>query len=152
MILNLKQSTSDINLVVKRAATGLGLFTLQPIKSGSRIIEYVGELISNEESNKRGGKYLFQLSQRRVIDGKDRSNTARYINHSCRPNAKGYSERSKIFIYAERDIHAGEQITIDYGTEYFRQHIAAKGCKCEHCTKLKANRSHAVDKKKRSTA
>lgn len=125
--------SSSPTFVIKRTRTGLGLFTLEPVAKGACLIEYTGELISSEESNARGGKYLFQLDEQRVIDGKARSYLARYINHSCRPNAKGYTEGRRIWIYAERKIAAGEQITIHYGEEYVRQHIAPRGCQCDEC-------------------
>ena len=120
---------------VKRTATGLGLITLQPISKGNRIIEYVGGIISNEEGQKKGGKYLFQLDEKRVVDGSSRSNLARYMNHSCRPNATAYTVRGRKWIYAKKDIKGGEAITINYGKEYFEEHIKPVGCKCEKCIK-----------------
>jgi hypothetical protein len=63
---------------VKRAVTGLGLFALQDIPAGQRIIEYTGPLISNEELEKRSsGKYFFRVNTKWVIDGTSRTNTAR---------------------------------------------------------------------------
>ena len=120
-------------LIVKRSRTGLGLFSLERIKADQRIIEYTGDIISVEESTKRRSKYLFELDERWVIDGKPRSNTARYLNHSCTPNAKGYTVRNKIWIYSLRHIEAGEELTIDYGKDYFRHHMTKKKCLCETC-------------------
>lgn len=125
--------SDDKTLIVKRTATGLGLFATQPIKRGARILKYKGEIISTDEANRRANKYLFELDEKRTIDGSSRDNLARYFNHACRPNAKGYSIKNKIWIYAERNIKAGEQITINYGKAYFDQHIRPKGCKCARC-------------------
>lgn len=124
------------DLIVRRSSAGLGLFTEVPIPKGSFIIEYVGEHISHEESDRRGGKYLFTLSDDIVIDGKARTNTARYINHSCRPNCEAESDEAeeKIRILARRKIAAGEELSIDYGKEYWNDHIAPHGCRCEKCT------------------
>ncbi|MCD5382418.1 MAG: SET domain-containing protein [Candidatus Pacebacteria bacterium] len=124
------------NLKVKRSSAGLGLYTLVPIPKGSFIIEYVGEHISHDESDRRGGKYLFTLSDKIVIDGKARTNTARYINHSCRPNCEAESDEEalKIRILAKRTIKAGEELTIDYGKEYWNDHIKPYGCRCAVCT------------------
>lgn len=119
------------SFAVKRTKTGLGLFALRPIAKGKRIIEYVGEIIANEEADRRGGKYLFELDEKRSIDGKARSNTARYINHSCRPNAEGLTTGRRIWIWALKNIKEGEQITIDYGKAYLDSHI--KRCQCEKC-------------------
>lgn len=124
----------NCSLAVKRSATGLGLFTLQPIAADRRIIEYIGPIISAEEADKSGGKYLFELDEKRAIDGKARSNTARYINHSCRPNAKAYTSGKRIWIWSLKKIKAGEEITIDYGKEYLDAHI--KKCKCQKCEAL----------------
>jgi uncharacterized protein len=124
-------SKGNLNLAVKRSATGLGLFTLQHIPANKRIIEYIGPIISAEEADRRGGKYLFELDEKRAIDGSSRSNTARYINHACRPNAKAYTSGRRIWIWSLKNIKAGEEITIDYGKEYLDAHI--KHCKCQKC-------------------
>jgi SET domain-containing protein len=53
----------DRKLAVKRSVTGLGLFTLQPIPAGERIIEFVGNVITGEEAEVKGGKYLFEINE-----------------------------------------------------------------------------------------
>jgi SET domain-containing protein len=121
------------SLAVKRTATGLGLFTLLPVRAGRRIIEYVGPVITTEEADRLGGKYLFAVDKKRAIDGRARSNTARYINHSCRPNAEAFTYGQRVWIYSKGDIRAGEQITIDYGEEYLNAHMKPAGCKCAVC-------------------
>ncbi|HLL73088.1 MAG TPA: SET domain-containing protein [Pyrinomonadaceae bacterium] len=121
--------------VVKRTNSGLGLFTLKTIPYNKRVIEYVGPILTNEEVEKRSGKYFFELDEKRSIDGSSRQNIARYINHSCRPNARGYTTGNRIWIWSLREIKAGEQITIDYGKSYFNDHIKPVGCKCEKCLK-----------------
>ena len=118
-------------LVVKRTNTGLGLFTLAAIPAGRKIIEYVGPVITSEEADRRGGKYLFELDEKHAVDGSARSNTARYVNHSCRPNAKGYTTGRRIWIWSLRTIRPGEEIKINYGREYLDEHI--RQCKCARC-------------------
>ena len=119
---------------VKRTATGLGLFATENIPAGKRIIEYVGPFVSNEEVVRRSwGKYFFAVNTKWSIDGTQRSNTARYINHSCRPNAEAFVTGRRVWIWSKRRIKAGEQITYDYGKEYFDMHIKPVGCKCEKC-------------------
>jgi hypothetical protein len=120
-------------LVVRRTATGLGLFTLRPVRAGGRVVEYVGPVITAEEAGRSRGKYLFTLDERRAIDGKGRGNRARYLNHSCRPNSAGYTYGSRIWVCATEAIAAGEQITIDYGSEYIAAHFGREGCRCEPC-------------------
>ena len=126
-------ASANHNLPLKRTATGLGLFTLHPISRSKRIIEYIGLILTNEESNKKGGKYLLRIDEKYVIDGSPRSNIARYINHSCRPSAKAYTSGVRVWIWSEKAIKVGEEITINYGKEYFDEHIKPKGCKCKKC-------------------
>ncbi|HEX8457059.1 MAG TPA: SET domain-containing protein [Pyrinomonadaceae bacterium] len=126
---------------IKRALTGLGLFATEDIPAGTRIIEYVGTLISNEEVETRSGKYFFGVNTKWSIDGSSRSNAARYINHSCRPNAEAFISGHRIWVWSKKRIKAGEEITINYGKEYFDDHIKPVGCKCEPC-RNKALRKH----------
>lgn len=123
--------------------TGLGLFTLRPVRAGGRIIEYVGPVISSEEASRSRSKYLFTLDEGRVIDGKSRANRARYVNHSCRPNSAGYTYGRRIWICALRAVAAGEQITIDYGAEYLAAHFGPQGCRCEPCAAAVSGRATA---------
>ncbi len=118
---------------VKRSRAGLGLFIEEDVHKGEFIIEYTGEIISTEESDRRGGKYLFELSSKRRVDGKSRKNLARYINHSCRPNCDTEVKGSRIFVMARRKILSGEELSYDYGKEYVDEHIKPFGCKCLRC-------------------
>ncbi len=131
----MKTKHSLPTVVVKRSSAGLGLFTLTPIKKGDLVINYIGEIISDEEANRRGGKYLFTINKKWTIDGKARSNTARYLNHSCKPNCESEVDTRKrsVAIYAKRAIKAGEELTYDYGKEYWDEYIKPYGCRCEKC-------------------
>ncbi|HEV7859903.1 MAG TPA: SET domain-containing protein [Pyrinomonadaceae bacterium] len=119
--------------MLKRTLTGLGLYTVQRIPKGRRIIEYIGPIIDREERDKKGGKYLFEIDEEWAIDGSARSNIARYINHACRPNAEAFVTGKRIWIWSRKAIEAGEEITINYGKEYVEEHIEPKGCKCKKC-------------------
>ena len=126
------------NYVIKRTGSGLGLFALNPIPAGKRIIEYTGPLVSNEEVERRTtGKYFFGLNSKWTIDGTPRSNVARYINHSCRPNCEAILTKRRVWIWSRRAIKAGEELTYDYGKEYFEEHIKPVGCKCRKCAGVK---------------
>ncbi len=118
---------------VKRSSIGLGLFAAEDIAKETRIIEYTGEKIPRSDRARHKGKYLFTLNSRWTIDGKERSNIARYGNHSCRPNTRTETIRGKIWIIARRKIRAGEEITYNYGNEYVEQFIKPFGCKCVKC-------------------
>lgn len=122
--------------MVRRSVAGLGLFATQPFKRGDFIIEYTGELISTTEADRRGGKYLFVVSDEKTIDGKGRSNIARYVNHSCAPNAEAELDEDelRVRIYAKRKIQPGDEIFYDYGKEYWDEHIKPNGCRCPSCS------------------
>lgn len=130
------------HLIVKRTKTGLGLVTLDPIPANRRIVEYTGPMLNAEEAEEIGGKYLFELDDEHIIDGSPRSNLARYINHSCSPNAEERISRKRIWIWSQRKIQAGEEITIDYGQEYFDRYIKSKGCRCDNCASPSRKNRH----------
>jgi SET domain-containing protein len=123
----------DLYLVVRRASTGLGLFTLRDIPPGKRIVEYVGPIVTAEEVARRGGRYFFEIDEHYSVDGSARENKARYINHSCRPNAEAFVTGKRIWIWSKKDIKAGDEVTLDYGEVYFDDYIRPKGCRCAAC-------------------
>lgn len=117
---------------VKRSAAGLGLFTLTPIKRRDFVIEYWGPLVRDEEVAKvKGGKYYFDIADTPwTINGNVKENPARYLNHSCKPNCQAIQEGKRIFIYALRSIKPGEELTYDYGIDYFDGLIGIENCRC----------------------
>jgi SET domain-containing protein len=120
---------------VARSQAGLGLFATVPIKRGAYIATYRGRRIPTEEAQRRearGARYMFELNSRWTIDGSPRWNLARYINHSCRPNAKPVARNGGIVIVASRRIEPGEEITYDYGREYFDLFLRTS-CRCCAC-------------------
>ncbi len=123
-------------LVIKRGTHGLGLFTTINFKKGDLVTEYTGEKITVEEANRRGGQYLFELNDAWTVDGKERTNFSRYINHSCAPNCYPEIDETEehIFIYAKRAIKVGEELTYNYGKEFFNVHIKSKPCRCSKCS------------------
>jgi SET domain-containing protein len=128
-------------LITKRGTHGLGLFTTIDIKKGTLIIEYTGDKITADEANCRGGQYLFEINDQWTVDGKGRENKARYINHSCQPNC--YPEiddtEEHIYIYAKRNIKAGEELNYNYGKEFWNTHIKPKECRCLKCQNKKTS-------------
>jgi len=128
--------TSEM-VIVKRSEIGLGLFAVVDIPKGTRIIQYTGVRIRKDDTEKHKGRYLFTLNDKWTIDGKSRTNLARYANHSCRPNAESITTVNKIWIIAKRKIKAGEEITYNYGKTYFNQFIKPNGCKCVKCKSVK---------------
>lgn len=117
----------------KIPGAGKGLFTLKDFKKGDRIIEYLGEIITEAECDRRAEKdeygYIFYISKRRYIDAFHMPEVlARFAN-----DAKGLTKikglknncsyeiwKHRGWIKAEKDIAAGEEILVSYGAEYWR--------------------------------
>ena len=123
-----KYEPGNYDLQVKRSSAGLGLFAGEDIPKGVCVIEYVGRVISEEEERTSRSKYLFSVTKKKTIDGKPKWNKAGYINHSCRPNCEVEIHAARVFIFTRRAIKKGEELTYDYGKEYYDEHI--RPCRC----------------------
>jgi hypothetical protein len=130
-----------------RALTGLGLFATQPIKRRTRLAEYKGRRLNLEQALKAeasGNRYLFEVNSKWTIDGKSRSNIARYFNHSCYANTDTTIRNGRVFIFSLRNIKEGEELTYDYGRDYLKNVIGLHRCKCKRCRKRKAKRAREL--------
>jgi uncharacterized protein len=103
---------------------GWGVYATKPISKNTRIIDYAGEKISNQESLKREARYIktghiwcFKLTNRTVIDAGVGGNAARFINHSCKPNCYVHIQDGIIWIRAARNIRKGEELSYHYNTD-----------------------------------
>ena len=141
-----KRGQSELCEVRGSSIHGRGVYAARDIKAEEQIIEYVGEIVSKDESGKRGTKqqaradahgdaavYIFNLNSRYDLDGNVPWNVARLINHSCEPNCEAWSKGRKIFIHALRDIAEGEELSFDYGfdVECYEDHpclCGREGC------------------------
>ncbi len=125
---------------------GAGLFAAKDIKKGQRIIEYVGEKITKEESYRRadrqlkksnksddGAVYIFEIDDEHDIDGNVEWNPARLINHSCDPNCEASDDDGRIWIESTRKIKQGEELCYNYGydLEHFEEHPCL--CRSDNC-------------------
>ena len=100
------------------------MWATRTISKNTRIIDYAGEKISNQESLKREQRYItnghiwcFKLTNRTVIDAGVGGNDARFINHSCQPNCYVHILDGTIWIRAARTIRKGEELTYHYNTD-----------------------------------
>jgi len=106
--------------VRKSGVHGRGVYAMQFIPKGTRIIEYTGQRTSweaapNDEDDPH--TFNFGLDNGQVINPEIGGNDARWINHSCDPNCEAAEEDDRIFIDALRDILAGEELFYDYALE-----------------------------------
>jgi uncharacterized protein len=120
---------------VGRSSAGLGLFAVEAIPKGKCIIEYKGRRISEAESYTSRSKYLFEITKKKTIDGTARSNIARYINHACKPNSEIEIYKQRVYVFSKKNIKPGEELSYDYGKEYFDDYIKPLGCRCVSCKK-----------------
>ena len=117
-----------------------GLYANCNIKSGTRIIEYKGKIISVKQSendpkfDNSKAIYLFNLNKRYDLDGAYNFNIARLINHSCNPNCEVFGKGLKVWVYAMKNIKKGEELSYDYGfsfDENYRQFPC--NCRSKNC-------------------
>jgi len=106
---------------------GMGGFAKVPISTGTRVIEYMGQKITKQESLKRCEEenwFIFALDDQYDLDGAVGWNPARFINHSCSPNCDAELIEGKIWIISRRNIAPGEEITFNYGYDLadYREH------------------------------
>lgn len=113
---------------------GWGLKTREFIPKDKFVVEYVGEVITSDEAERRGKlydsrqqTYLFDLDfydkdATFTVDAYKYGNVSHFINHSCDPNLRVYSvwvdtldpRLPRIGLFAVRDIQAGEELSFDY--------------------------------------
>ena len=123
-----RRGESDFVEVRGSVIHGQGVYCIEPIEKEQYFIEYVGNRVSKEESEKRALKqfeeheksgaaavYIFNLTKKWDLDGNVEWNPARLINHSCDPNSEAIQDGKRIFIQALRDVEVDEEITFDYG-------------------------------------
>jgi uncharacterized protein len=107
-----------------------GVYALERIPAGHKVIEYTGERISRRETQRRGQgsvTYLFTLDSYWTIDGAVGGSGAEIINHSCDPNLYSWIYRGHILYMSKRMIRPGEELTIDY---LFSDKIDRVRCRC----------------------
>lgn len=113
---------------------GWGVKALRKIYRGEFVCEYVGEIITHDEAERRGkvydrkGRtYLFDLDFNSsdnpyTIDAATYGNISHFINHSCEPNLGVWAvwvncldpNLPKLAFFALREIEKDEQLTFDY--------------------------------------
>lgn len=124
---------NDAVYVAPSRLDGKGLFAAYAMGEGRRVVEYSGVKVPTPVADTLTTRFLFDLENGWTIDGESEDNIARYVNHSCTPNCEARIEGERIFFYSLRDVAPREEITIDYGKEYFDEFIAPIGCGCNRC-------------------
>ena len=109
---------------------GFGVFVEKNFKKGDYIGAYTGRLIRRDLLRKRANDYCFRYPVEMMtlrplmIDAQDQGNEIRFINHSFQPNCDTIGVPYKGMVYllvrAAKAISVGEQLTIDYGSAYWK--------------------------------
>lgn len=136
-----KKHDEDHLQVIWTQERGFGIQTLKPIKKGSLVIEYRGEVISQSECHRRmetiyknnKNFYFLEYEKGEVVDACQKGTNARFVNHSCSPNSqieKWYlNGEMSIGIFASQDVPAGAEISYDYNFSSFSGAQKQK-CRC----------------------
>jgi len=113
---------------------GWGIFTKNALKRGDFIDEYSGEVISQEEADRRGHiydkkdmSYLFNLTSETCIDACRKGNKTKFMNHSSTPNCEPkifiVNGDSRVGLFVKEDIEAQSELFFDYR---FDKSVSAK--------------------------
>lgn len=151
---------------------GRGVFAARRIRKGTRIVEYTGERIDNDEADrrydetdmKRHHTFLFALDKETVIDGaiERGGGDASYINHSCEPNCEAVITGRRIYIHALETIEPGTELAYDYQYErtgendeelekFYLCKCGAPGCRGTIMKPAKKRRRRRRNSKKKGT-
>jgi len=121
----------------KISGAGLGVFAKTFIQTNTKLGEYKGKLITEEEYDKLGDhrcEYIFEIERRKnnkvkrfYVDArfKKHSNWTRYVNGAKSKeqqefvNIGSYQYGGKLFYRTNKDVHEGEELLVDYGSDYW---------------------------------
>ncbi|XP_044272222.1 histone-lysine N-methyltransferase NSD3 [Tribolium madens] len=126
---------------------GWGLKTLAPIRKGQFVIEYVGEMIDEQEYQRRVQKmheqkeenyYFLTIDKDRMLDAGPKGNVARFMNHSCDPNCETQkwtvNGDTRVGLFAKCDIPAGTELTFNYNLECIGKEKKICHCGAPNCS------------------
>ncbi|KAJ3604307.1 hypothetical protein NHX12_029048 [Muraenolepis orangiensis] len=122
---------------------GWGVRALQDLPQGAFVCQYVGEIVTDAEADKReNDSFLFTLDNKvgavHCIDARRYGNVGRFLNHLCEPNLVAVQVFTshqdlrfpRIAFFSCRPIRAGEHMGFDYGDPYWRIKRRFFSCQC----------------------
>jgi hypothetical protein len=121
-------------LIGESTVHGIGLFAGEDITKGEYIGEYLGAKL-NWKQAERGGlylllngySYLFDMTNDQTVDAMVLGNKIRFINSivgkiNCQPRVLMCNTEHRMGLYATKDIPAGEELSFNYGDNFFHNH------------------------------
>ncbi|KAF3086749.1 hypothetical protein TWF569_004193 [Orbilia oligospora] len=133
---------------------GYGLRACRSFGPNQIIVEYIGEIITQDECEERlhgpykdnESYYLMEFDNSLIIDA-TRGSLARFVNHSCSPNCKMekwmVAGQPRMALFAgDEGIEVGEELTYDYNFSWFSGG-STQLCRCgtEQCRGLVGKRN-----------
>ena len=144
----LSQLPAPKTKIIRTENRGWGLTLQEPVRAGTFIVEYAGEILDEHECaerlwyDKQSGEenfYLMEISANYVIDAKFKGSIARFINSSCHPNCEtqrwvdASTNETRVGIFATEDIASGTELTYDYNFAHFGDEKGTSFvCMCGH--------------------
>ncbi|PGH09993.1 hypothetical protein GX51_00259 [Blastomyces parvus] len=122
---------SFLELIETADGRGTGVRALAKFTKDTMLGAFTGEILPEDEGLEYDPVYCLMLvtktsnAVRAVICPKRYGNWARFVNHSCDPSVefrpRTIGNRIYMMMVARRDIDAFEEITVHYGTLYWRE-------------------------------
>ena len=125
--------TRSDGVVVREARNGQGLFATRRFRRNEHILDVRGRIHHHSVLWKRGGTFAdncYRFGPETYLDPGD--GVARYVNHSCAPNAAVGKRNNRLYLFAAAPIVAGTEIVFDYSTILGDDDIWTMRCNCGH--------------------
>lgn len=148
-----------------KTQAGWGLRSLEDIKKGQFVIEYVGELVDEEECNKRlvemaarndKNFYFLTIDKDTIIDAGPKGNLARFMNHSCDPNCETQkwvvNNQVRVGLFAKCDLPKGSELTFNYNLECRGDEKTKCLCNSKNCSGFIGVRPNKIIEEKHKEA
>ncbi|OQO12659.1 hypothetical protein B0A48_02122 [Cryoendolithus antarcticus] len=128
---DIQHAKAKLVLLGDSGVHGMGLYAGEAIRADEFIGEYVGEVITTNEGERRGAvyehqflSYLFSLNKTQEVDATYYGNEMRFMNHRPKnaanvyPRVKLVNTVHRIALYGQRPIKPGEELFFDYGPQF----------------------------------
>jgi SET domain-containing protein len=103
--------------VARSALHRYGVFALEDIPRGRRVLEYTGKLLAYGDAAKIGtpaDTYIAMMDFNWCVDGRYGGSGAQFINHSCQPILEWRCIRGRLYLFSLRRVRVGEELTVTY--------------------------------------